>query len=87
MIRPFLTEIALFVAPFAAYAIFLIATRAGLLDLASWPPRVLFWLTGIALVLMIGSFVVIAQFAGEEVGSTYVPARIEDGKFIPGRFE
>ena len=87
MIRPFLTEISLFVAPFAAYAIFLIATRAGLLDPQSWPPRILFWLTAIALVLMIGSFIVIAHFAGEEIGSTYIPARMEDGKFIPGQFK
>jgi hypothetical protein len=87
MIRPFLTEIGLFVAPFVAYAIFLVATRAGLFDLQSWPPRILFWLTGIALVLMIGSFVVIAHFSGEEVGSTYVPARIENGKFIPGQLK
>lgn len=87
MIRPVLTEIGLFIAPFVAYAIFLVATRAGLLDLQSWPPRILFWLTGIALVLMIGSFVLIAQFSGEKVGSTYVPARIENGKFIPGQLK
>ena len=36
MIRPILTEIALFLAPFAAYALFLWATRAGVLDPKSW---------------------------------------------------
>jgi Mg2+/citrate symporter len=87
MIRPVLTELVLFIAPFVAYAIFLVATRAGVLDLQSWQPRILFWLTGIALVLMIGSFVVIAHFSGEDVGSTYVPARVEDGRFIPGQFK
>ena len=36
------------------------------------------------LVLMIGSFVVLAQFSGAPPGSTYVPAHIdEDGKFVP----
>jgi hypothetical protein len=87
MIRPFVTELVLFVAPFVAYAIFLIATRAGVLDPQSWPMRTLFWLTGIALVLMIGSFIVIAQFAGNPTGSTYVPAHIEDGKFVPGQIK
>lgn len=87
MIRPLLTEFVLFVAPFLAYAVFLIATRAGIFDPQSWPPRVLFWLTAIALVSMIGSFIVIAHFAGEDIGSTYVPARIEDGKFIPGQLK
>jgi hypothetical protein len=85
MIRPVLTEIALFIAPFAAYAIFLVATRAGVIDIESWPPRVLVWLTAAALVLMIVSFVLIAEFSGIPVGSTYIPAHIEDGKLVPGQ--
>ena len=32
MIRPVLTELALFLAPFVVYAIFLVATKAALLD-------------------------------------------------------
>ncbi len=85
MIRPVLTEIALFLAPFVLYALFLVVTRARLIDPASWPPRVLFWLTGTALALMIVSFIVLANFSGAPPGSTYEPARIEDGKFVPGR--
>jgi len=37
-----------------------------------------------ALALMIGSFVVLAQWGGSPPGSTYVPAHIEDGQFVPG---
>jgi heme/copper-type cytochrome/quinol oxidase subunit 3 len=85
MIRPVLTELALFLAPFAAYAVFLIATRAGVLDPKSWPPRTLAWLTAAALVLMIASFVLIAHFSGSVPGSDYEPAHIEDGKLVPGR--
>jgi hypothetical protein len=33
---------------------------------------------------MLGSFVVLAQFSGVPPGSTYVPAHIENGKFVPG---
>jgi hypothetical protein len=85
MIRPVLTELALFLAPFAAYALFLLATRAGVLDPAQWTlPRVA-WLLMCALVLMIGSFVVLARFGGDPPGSTYVPAHIEDGRFVPGQ--
>jgi hypothetical protein len=87
MIRPILTELALFVVPFLAYAIFLLATRAGVLDPASWPPRILAFLTIAALVLMLGSFVVIAHFSGASPGSTYVPAHIEDGRLVPGRVQ
>src|ERR671938_352708 len=36
MIRPVLTELALFLTPFALYAVFLLATRAGVLDASSW---------------------------------------------------
>ena len=42
------------------------------------------WLTIAALVLMIGSFVVLAQFGGAPPGSTYVPAHIENGRLVPG---
>ena len=38
----------------------------------------------VSLVLMGGSFVVLAQFSGAPPGSTYVPAHIENGKFVPG---
>jgi hypothetical protein len=37
-----------------------------------------------ALTLMIGSFIGLAQWGGSPPGSTYVPARIEDGRFVPG---
>ena len=84
MIRPVLTEIALFLAPFLVYVVFLWATRAGVLHPDSWSlPRVA-WLVIVAFVLMIGSFVVLAQWGGSPPGSTYVPAHIEDGQFVPG---
>jgi hypothetical protein len=38
-----------------------------------------------ALVLMIGSFIYLAHFSGAPPGSTYEPAHVEDGKFVPGR--
>ena len=84
MIRPVLTELALFLAPFAIYAIILWATQKDLLHPESWPLSRLMWLTIAALALMFGSFVVLAQWGGSPPGSTYVPARIEDGRFVPG---
>lgn len=87
MIRPALNEIALFLAPFAAYAIFLLVTRAAVFDRQSWTPRIVVWLTGIAFVLMIVSFIFLAHFSGIPIGSTYVPAHVEDGKFIPGQWK
>ncbi len=85
MIRPVLTEVALFLAPFALYAVFLLMTRAAVFDPESWSWAVIGWLTAAALLCVVLSFVVLAQFSGAPPGSTYVPAHMEDGKFVPGR--
>jgi hypothetical protein len=84
MIRPVFTEVALFLIPFLTYAVFLWATRAGVLDPAAWSVTRLAWLLIAALSLMVGSFVVLAQFGGAPPGSTYVPAHVDDGKLRPG---
>jgi hypothetical protein len=84
MIRPALTEIVLFVTPFVLYAIFLWATRAGVLHPKSWPLSTLAWLTMAAFGLVVCSFVIFAQFGGAPAGSTYVPAHIENGRLVPG---
>jgi hypothetical protein len=84
MIRPVLIELALFLAPFALYIIYLWATRAGVLHPDAWSMSKLLTLTIFALALMFGSFLVLAQFSGEQKNSPYVPAHIEDGKVVPG---
>ncbi len=84
MIRPVLTEIALFLTPFVLYAVFLVATKSGVMDLKSWPVVRVATLAIAALALMLGSFIFFAHFSGAPPGSNYVPAHIEDGKFVPG---
>jgi hypothetical protein len=84
MIRPVLTELALFLAPFAIYAVYLWATQAGVLHPESWSLPTLAWLTIAAFALMFGSFIVLAQWGGVPAHSTYVPAHIENGKLVPG---
>ena len=84
MIRPALTEIGIFLIPFAVYAVFLIATRSGLLAQGSWPLHVIAKLAIGALLLVVFSFVMLAHFSGAPPNSTYVPAHIENGKFVPG---
>lgn len=84
MIRPILLEISLFLAPFAAYAVFLWAAREGVFDAKSWPLPRIAALAIVSLILMLGSFLIMAQFGGAPPGSTYSPARVEDGKFVPG---
>jgi hypothetical protein len=84
MIRPVLTELAIFLIPFVAYAIFLFATRAGVFTSSSWPAHLIAKLVLGSLLLVIISFVMLAHFSGAPPDSTYVPAHIEDGKLIPG---
>jgi hypothetical protein len=84
MIRPVATEVILFLLPFVLFAVFLWATKAGVMDPQSWPIRHVLSLAIIALLLVVGSFVFFAHFSGAPTGSSYVPAHMENGKFVPG---
>jgi Family of unknown function (DUF6111) len=84
MIRPALTEVGVFLIPFAVYALFLLATRSGLMVQTSWPVDVVAKLVLGSLLLTILSFILLAHFSGAPANSTYVPAHIENGKFVPG---
>ena len=84
MIRPAFTEIVLFLAPFVLYAAYLFATRSSAFAPRHWPLSRIITLAILALVLILGSFLYFAHFSGAPPGSTYIPAHIEDGKFVPG---
>ena len=84
MIRPLLTEIGIFLIPFAVYALFLIATRSGVLAQSSWPVHMIAKLAIGSLLLVIVSLVLLANFSGAPPRSTYVPAHLEDGRLVPG---
>jgi len=38
----------------------------------------------VAMVLVLASFVMLAQFSVAPTNSTYIPAHTENGKFVPG---
>ena len=84
MIRPVLTEIGIFLIPFAVYALFLIATRSGVFDQTSWPLTLVAKLVLGSLLLVIVSFIFLAEFSGAPPDSTYTPAHIERGHLVPG---
>ncbi len=84
MIRQALTEIGIFLIPFAVYALFLAATSSGLLVRSSWPVVVVGRLLLGSLLLVVISLIMLAQFSGAPPNSTYVPAHIENGTLIPG---
>ena len=84
MIRPVLTEVGIFLIPFAVYALFLIATRSGVLAQSSWPAHLIAKLALGSLLLVVVSFLLLAHFSGAPPNSTYVPAHIENGRLVPG---
>jgi hypothetical protein len=84
MIRPAFSEVGIFLIPFAVYALFLLATRSGLLVQSSWPVHIIAKLALGSLILIVISFILLARFSGAAPNSTYVPAHIENGKFVPG---
>jgi drug/metabolite transporter (DMT)-like permease len=84
VIRLFSIEVALFLAPFVLYALFLWATREGFLHPDQWRPRVLAALSVVAIALTATGFVLIAEYTGAPAHSTYVPAHLENGQLVPG---
>jgi hypothetical protein len=84
MIRPVATALVLFFIPFALYAAYLWATRNGILDVSSWRPQVVAWLTIGALCLVIAGLFLTAEFSGAPPHSAYVPAHMENGRLVPG---
>ena len=89
MIRPVLTELALFLAPFVALrALSVGRPRPAVFERASWPPKTLAWLAIVALILMIGSFIYLAHFSGAPPGVDLCPGAYgKDGNFVPGQFK
>ena len=58
-----------------------------MLDPKSWPMRHVLSLAIVAVLLVIGSFVYLAHFSGAPVGTSYVPAHMENGKLVPGAYK
>ena len=86
MLRPVLIELLLFLVPFVLYALYLWATqRSGVLDRANWSLSRLLYLAIAAVLVLIGGVFLLAELGGSPPRSTYVPAHIEDGKFVPGQ--
>jgi hypothetical protein len=89
MIRQLVIGLALFLAPFAIYWLFLWAARPapGQDKASGWTPVAFGWLTIASLLLLIAGFVVWAAYGGAPPGATYVPAHMENGRFVPGTFK
>ena len=78
---PYLIEILLFLAPFAAYALW------RRLNPRDEPSDVVLVLAAIGVVLMVAGGLLYGLSRSMERGATYVPPRLEDGRIVPAHPE
>jgi hypothetical protein len=86
MLRAALEPFAFFLTPFAVFAIYLVLRARYPLAMEHWTKTRVATLTLIGLGVAVVGMALLASFAPRGQG-TYVPARIENGKLIPGHIE
>jgi hypothetical protein len=86
MAREVLEPLALFLVPFAAYAIYLVLRARYPLEVQHWTGFRVSIMTLIGLAAAVLGLVVLDAFAPRGHG-VYVPAHEENGVLVPGRIE
>ena len=85
MLRVVAFHLGVFVAPFALYALYLLATKRAVPGREAFVGRPLYWLITSGLALTIAAFFVVAALTGADPGGVYQPAEMRDGELVPGR--
>jgi hypothetical protein len=80
----YIEELLLFLLPFTAFAIYLMARRRNPLRWASWHKEVS-WLVIAGLACVIVSLLA-TFFVSEREQGAFVPAHMENGRLVPGQF-
>jgi hypothetical protein len=75
-----------FLIPFAVFAIWLYATKRTIGSSAEWTTRTLVVLGSIGAVFVLIGLVVLTISETTTTGENYIPAAIQDGEIVPGRF-
>ena len=84
--RTVLEPLALFLSPFAVYALYLALRARYPLEIEHWTRGRVSIMTLIGLAAAVLGFIAINAFAPRGRGA-YVPAHIENGVLVPGRIE
>jgi Na+/H+-dicarboxylate symporter len=84
--RPLLESLGLFLLPFAVFALYLAARLKYPLAVEHWTRGRVSWLALAGLVAALVGLIALNAFAPRGHG-VYIPARIENGVIVPGRFE
>ena len=86
MARNVLESLALFLSPFAAYAVYLVLRARYPLEVEHWTRGRVSIMTLLGLTAAVLGLVLLNAFAPRGRG-VYVPAHVEDGVLVPGRIE
>ena len=86
MLRAFLEPLAFFLAPFVLYALMLVARQRYPFVRDHWPRHHVSALIVVGMAAAVASIFVFGGLA-ERHNGTYVPAHMENGKFVPGKLE
>ena len=86
MARALFESLGLFLAPFALFALYLMLRRSKPFAQMHWPIGTVSLLAVAGLLFAIGGLLIAGIFADRATGN-YVPAHIENGRAVPGRFQ
>ncbi|MBI1868901.1 MAG: hypothetical protein HYS06_11530 [Methylocystis sp.] len=86
MWRVIIQPMLLFVTPFVAYALFLLARRRWPFVAELWTRGVVSTLTMAGLLTAVLGMIAFGLLSSRNLGA-YVPAHIENGRLAPGRFQ
>lgn len=75
-----------FLIPFAVFAIWVFARKRSFGSSADWTNRTLIILGSIGAVFVLIGLIVLTISETTTTGENYIPAQIQDGEIIPGRF-
>ena len=84
--RTVLEPLALFVSPFAVYALYLMVRARYPLEVEHWTRKRVSVMTLIGLAAAVLGLIAVNAFAPRGHG-VYVPAHVENGVLVPGRIE
>ena len=87
MVRFVLLDAIFFLAPFAAYALWLLVTRRTVRNAEDWQIKTIAWLALAGAGLMIAVVLFFIHFDSSPPGGVYVPPHMENGVIVPGHFE
>lgn len=87
MLRISLIEIALFLAPFATFALYLFVRGRPVFARHAWEKGALFWMVTIGLAFAAAGIAALGMVEDGSTKGAWRPSHFENGVLVPGRIE